>query len=52
MKCMTKNPTDRLTMNDVLDHPYLAGAEDMGEQWVAEFERFNLHKKKKEGNPF
>ena len=52
---MRKETSERLTMTKVLKHPYLAGAESMRANWVADFKRFKQQqqiKKKKEEDGF
>ena len=39
LKCMAKVAGDRCTMQEVLEHPYLSGAEEMKDAWVTEFQR-------------
>ena len=45
---MKKDTNYRMTMKDVLEHPYLAGAEEnlpaWRQQWVADYERFEHEK--------
>ena len=42
LKCMAKVAGDRCTMQEVLEHPYLSGAENMKELWVAEYQRLKI----------
>ena len=52
---MRKETSERLTMTRVLKHPYLAGAESLRANWVADFKRFKQQqqiKKKKEEDGF
>ena len=49
---MSKVPTDRATMREVLQHPYLDGAEGMREQWVSEFARYTSHMSRVKDDPF
>ena len=38
--CMTRNRSNRLTIDQILEHPYLEGAGGMRANWVADFQRY------------
>ena len=37
-KCLDKDPTKRWTAEMLINHPFLAGAEDMREEWCRTFD--------------
>ena len=39
---MAKVAGDRCTMQEVLEHPYLSGAEEMKDAWVTEYQRLKI----------
>ena len=47
-KCMKVNPAQRITMQQVLEHPFLQGAEALKEQWLTDFRAYREFSKKKE----
>ena len=38
--CLVKNPEERLTIEQVLEHEFLAGAEACREAWISEYEQW------------
>ena len=39
-QCTQKDAASRISIKEILAHPYLAGAEDLRELWVQDFQRY------------
>jgi len=38
--CLEKDLTKRATASGILQHPYLAGAQTLRQQWVEEYDKY------------